>query len=60
MHGVGGTDGVSECMRLDLIEGRAGLREWQDVAGSRWLLVVQFSSRCSGGLTRRVEVRGIV
>ncbi len=32
MHGVGGTHGVSECMRLDLIEGRAGLREWQDVA----------------------------
>ncbi len=47
VHGVGGTHGVSECMRLDLIEGsRAGLREWQDVAGSRWLLVVQFSSRC--------------
>ncbi len=51
MHGVGGTHGVSECMRLDLIEGRAGLRECQDVAGSRWLLVVQFSSRCSHGLT---------
>ncbi len=45
------THGVSERLRLDLIEGRAGLREWQDVAGSRWFLVVQFSSRCSRGLT---------
>ncbi len=43
MYGVGGTHGVSESLRLDLIEGRAGLREWKDVAGSRWLLVVQFS-----------------
>ncbi len=60
MHRVWSTHGFGECMKLDLIEGRAGLREWQDVAGSRWLLVVQFSSRCSRVLTGRVEVRGIV
>ncbi len=54
MHGVGGTHGVSECMRLYLIEGRAGLREWQDVAGSRWL---RCSSLADAPVVLREELR---